>query len=405
MSKPALRVCFVIQKLFGLAGGAERIFLQTATAMAARGMDVEVIVYDTTNAPVQFDTAGLPVTNLIPAFAKALGPSRTGTNQTPRALKKLPNGGIMGHLKWSATHGLFAYRLKAALRERRPDVVVAFMPPAIAVAVRAGRDLGVPVIASTHNVPEEDFGAFSLRWDQNPVYRRRARAALSQAVGITVLQESFRDWFTPEERSRVTVMPNAIGRLSPRPPTPAPREKQVLAVGRLTGVKRLDLLVAAWARIEPEFPDWRVSIYGEGPDRPALTAQIAAAGLQDRITFCGLTTDLGPVYDSASLLCHPATFEGFGLAVAEAMAHGTPVMGFADCSGINRLVSDGVDGWLLDPGTDRVTALANGLKKALRDPASLRDRGAAAEEISQRYSPDTIAAKWETLIHKAASQP
>lgn len=401
MTRP-LRVCFVIQKLLGLSGGAERVFLQTATAMASRGMQVEILVYDRANAPPGFDTAGLPVTNLMPAFVRARGNLQSRTNQTPLVIRKLPHGGLLGHLKWAASHGLFAHRLGAVLHRKRPDVVVAFLPPAVTAAVRACRDLGVPVIASTHNLPQEDFDLSSSRWDQNPVYRRRARTALSQANGITVLQEEFRNWFTADERERITVMPNAVSRLSPPPTSGTARDKVILSVGRLAPVKRLDLLIGAWARIQPLFPGWSLSIYGEGPERNALIAQIAAAGVQHTVTLCGLAADLGPVYDRASLLCHPAAFEGFGLAVAESMAHGTPALGFADCSGINRLITDGVDGWLIDPGPDREAALALGLHQTLRDPAGLHDRGIAAQEITSRFSAGRNAAEWESLIRKTA---
>lgn len=404
MTDRPLRVCFVIQKLLGLSGGAERILLQTATAMAARGMTVEVMIYDTARGTPQFDTTGVTVTNLLPPVLRRPSGARPDNSQTPKIVKGLPHSGVLGHLKWAATHGLFARRLKTALRKGRFDVVVGFLPPGITAAVRAGTALGVPVIASAHNVPQEDFGLDSPRWDQNPVYRRRARAALSDAAAITVLQDGFRDWFTPSEQARITVMPNPIGRLSPAPAIPVPRARRVLAVGRLAQVKRFDLLIAAWAAIRDDFPDWRVDIYGEGPQNDTLSVQIATAGLQDIVRLCGVTPDLGPQYDSASLLCHPASFEGFGLAVAESMAHGTPAMGFADCAGINRLVTSGVDGILLDPGQDRVMALAAGLRQALSQPAHLHALGQAATAITQAYSPDEIAAQWDSLIRSCAAR-
>lgn len=399
MSGEPLRVCFVIQKLFDLTGGAERVFLQAATAMAKRGMAVEILTFDRAIGTPQFPTAGLPITNLMPALLQLPQRADAKPDRTPNAVKRIPHGGLLGHVKWAATHGLFALRLKAALRQRRPDAVVAFLPPAITAAVKAGQDLGLPVIASTHNVPEEDFGMDSPRWDQNPVYRRRARHALSQATAITVLQDSFLDWFTPAERARAVVLPNPITRLSPPLAPPPERDKQILSVGRLNPVKNHDLLIDAWAKLRGQFPDWRIDIYGEGPSRDALTALIMAANLQDVVTLHGNHPDLGPIYDKAALLCHPATFEGFGLAVGEAMAHGTPALGFADCPGIDQLITPDVDGWLLAPAPDRAAALADGLRNALMDQQALRRKGEAARAISTRFSPEAFATDWEALIY------
>ncbi len=406
MNEAPLRVCFVIQKLFNLTGGAERVFLQAAAAMASRNMIVEVLVFDRTNGTPRFVSDGLRITNLMPTALRSKTPAGDSTkgDRTPGILARLPNKGLVAQLKYTATHGVFAHRLTTALRHKRPDVIVGFLPPAILAATRAGRALGVPVIASTHNVLEQDFGLQSPRWDQNTVYRRRARNALAQASAITVLQDTFLDWFTPEERQRAVVLPNPISRLSPEPVPQPERAKQVLSVGRLTAIKRHALLIDAWARIAPEFPDWQVSIYGDGPEKDALSAGILSHGLQDRIMLHGTLPDLGPVYDRASLLCHPSAFEGFGLAVAEAMAHGTPALGFSDCPGINQLITDQKDGWLIDPGNAPVEALAAALRKTLKNTDDMRAKGRAAREILHRFSPEAFASSWESLIRRTAAE-
>lgn len=395
-----LRVTFVIQKLLGLSGGAERVFLQVARAMADRGMLVNLMIYDNGQGQPVYDLDGLALCNLFPEILRR-GTGDGVSNATPTAVKRLPHGGVMGHVKWAGTHGLFARRLTQALRRSKPDVIVGFLPPAITASVEAGRAIGVPVIASVHNVPEQDFGD-SPRWDQNPVYRTRARTALDRADAVTVLLDEFRDWFDGATRSRVHVVPNALERLCPLPDPIPPRTRTVLGVGRLTDVKRFDLLIEAWAQLHGEFPDWTVDIYGTGPQEQALKNQIAAHALEDRVRLLGVTSDLGPVYDRAGLFCHPASFEGFGLVVGEAMAHGLPVVGFADCPGVNQLIRHETDGLLTAPGA---TALADGLRRLLRDAQRRREMGAAATQITTRYAPTAIADIWERLITDTAPDP
>lgn len=399
MTTKPLRVSFVIQKLFGLSGGAERVFLETARAMAARGMHVDILIYDNGSGQPAYDTGGLTIQNLYPRRTTHDHVTAPRSNTTPPLLKKIPHQGIMGHAKWALTHGLFARRLQQALQRKRPDLVVAFLPPAITAAVHCGQKLGIPTIASIHNLPEMDFED-SPRWDQNPVYRRRARAALSQADAITVLQDSFRDWFPPDVQDRVHVIGNPISRLSPPAPRATGREKLILGVGRLTDVKRYDLLIAAWAKLYTDYPDWRIDIYGEGPLHGALSAQISAAGLGDSLRLCGTTDQIGHVYDRARLLCHPAAFEGFGLVVAEAMAHGTPALAFASCTGVNQLVQSGENGILIDTELEPVKGLCDALRRCLDAPEMLQNMGLAAQSISDVYAPDVIASHWDSMIRR-----
>ena len=123
MTPAPLQVCFVIQKLHGLSGGAERVVLQTATAMAARGMQVRIVIYDTASGPPKFDTGGLEIRNLLPSVLQSRAGAAPQGGQTPAALRKFPQSGVMGHLKWAVTHGLFARRLRAEPRRahRRRD--------------------------------------------------------------------------------------------------------------------------------------------------------------------------------------------------------------------------------------------------------------------------------------------
>lgn len=421
---PALRVTFVIQKLAGLPGGAERVLIDTARSMAARGMQVDILSYDRHAGPPAYDPSPVAVVSLFPIPQRLASSWRRAVSQASYArrsrievlINAVPNLPLLTHLKWALTHGMFAHRLRAALRQRQPDVVVAFLPPAITAAAWALRGLPAKhrpaLIASTHNLPAEDFDDDSPRWDQNPLYRARARAALAEAQAITILQPEFASWFPPALRARLVVMPNAVQRLSaPLAPSP-PRQPLILAVGRLTKVKRYDLLIEAFARIAQHLPDWRVVLYGEGGERAGLQARIAALGLADRITLPGTTYEIAAQYDQAALLCHPASFEGFGLSVAEAMVHGLPVLAFADCPGANQLIQHEVDGLLLpalpnnigpaDLATQLAAQLGDGLERLAQD-AALRNRlGLAAQNLAHRFAPERVALLWIDLLEGAA---
>lgn len=402
-----MKIAFVIQKLAGIRGGAERIAVETAVAMATRGHDVTIATFEPRNGPPAYEPDGVLVRNLFPGFsAKSAArtapvPGGAGPGAGRRLegmLKRLPNVFPVAETKFAVTHGLFRQRLHRYLLRDRPDVVVAVMRPAITAAAFAAEGTGARVIASTHNVPAADYDA-SDRWDQNPVYRRRSLEAFGRCAAILVLLEEFRDWFPARLRDRVSVVPNPVTALGPvRVADDAAHRKVILGVGRLTAVKRFDLLLSAWRRIAPAHPGWSVEIAGAGPEEASLRRQIDLAGAGFPARLCGPTTDVGRCYASAAILCHPAAYEGFGLVVGEALAQGLPVVGFADCPGVNTLVADGENGLLAPADGDRAANLAATLDRLICDPA-LRARLSAAGPASiQRFAPSVVYDQWEEIL-------
>lgn len=406
-----MKIHFVIQKLAGIRGGAERITVETAAAMAARGHDVTIATFEPRNGPPAYDPDGVRVINLFPGFSAsgagrpvaAQGSARPGTGRRLETmLKRLPNVSPLAEAKFALTHGLFCRRLHRFLRHDRADVIVAVMRPAITAAAFAADATGTPVVASTHNVPAADYEA-SDRWDQNPVYRRRSIEAFDRCASILVLLEEFRDWFPARLRERVSVVPNPVAALGPvADADQAEARKVILGVGRLTAVKRFDLLLSAWRRIAHAHPGWSVEIVGAGPEEASLRQQIDAAGAGFPARLRGVTADVARFYESAAILCHPAAYEGFGLVVGEALAQGVPVVGFADCPGVNMLVRDGENGLLVPPGSDRAANLAEALGRLLGDP-SLRTRLAAAAPASvARFAPSIVYDQWEEILRRTA---
>ena len=131
-------------------------------------------------------------------------------------------------------------------------------------------------------------------------------------------------------------------------------------------------MVDAWSRLAGKYPEWTVKIYGSGPHRRHLDKRIRALGLEGAVQMMGQASDLKRAYQEAEIFCHPALFEGFGLAVAEALAQGLPVVAFADTAGVREMVRDGENGVLV-PRRRGANALADGLEKLIRD-RELRER-------------------------------
>ena len=210
------------------------------------------------------------------------------------------------------------------------------------------------------------------------------RAALAAArhviaTSATVARLLAADYAVPSER--LTVVAPGTDRIDARP-----RKRNdviaLLAVGAVVPRKGYDVLVAALARLK-ELP-WRLVIAGDCGRSPAtaqrLRADIAGFGLADRVTLCGAAAaeQLGRLYRSCDLFVLASRFEGYGMAYAEALAHGLPVIG-TQAGAIPETVP--ADAGVLVPSDD-VDALTAALRRLIEIPHE-RERLAAGARCAR----------------------
>jgi glycosyltransferase involved in cell wall biosynthesis len=172
-------------------------------------------------------------------------------------------------------------------------------------------------------------------------------------------------------------------------------------VGRLGFQKNYQVLLEAFARLAPNYPNWDLAIVGEGEHRAALEALMRMHGLEGRVTLPGTISSIGEWYASSHLFCLPSRWEGFPNALAEALAHGLPAVGFAECAGVRDLIVHGRAGLLAegngDPGT-----LAIALETAMRSGELRRSMGGEAVLTVQQFHPAKIFSQWEQLLLEVA---
>ena len=345
-------------------GGAERVWLTLARAFAQRGAEV-ILAIDDPSTPCGLDATTNP---------RLVGIGR-----------KHPVG-VVG--------------LARLLARERPDVALAAVSGSCSklVAAKLLARSRTPLVLSYHGFEEWRTGrlAASAYVGLPLVNRAAARiVAVSDGLGRSLTEKWGAD---PAKTSRI-YNPVALDLaeaaasahdLGDRPPI-------VTAIGRLSVEKGMIDLVEAFAHVRR--PNARLVIGGEGPERGRIEARIAALGLGDRVRLLG---QVDPIehYRRARVIAIPSRTEAFGLVVAEALAHGLPIVA-TDCDEPRQILGAGRWGRIVPIGDPK--AMARGIEAALDEPGAPDARIARAADFSLETGIDAWADLIDGIVAESAT--
>jgi glycogen(starch) synthase len=189
--------------------------------------------------------------------------------------------------------------------------------------------------------------------------------------------------------SKVVVIPNGVAeeqlRLSGKK-LHKTNEKTILYVGRLIDIKGIDHLLDAMPRVLSLYPEAKLKIVGDGPWKEILIRQAKDQGIDHAVEFVGEVPHdaVFSYYSEADLVVQPSKYECGGLAVAEAMIIGTPVIA-TYVGGLPEIIKNYENGILVAPGNS--SELADAILKVLSNPALGSRLGANAEKsIREKFT-------------------
>ncbi|MFJ8231182.1 glycosyltransferase [Streptomyces sp. NPDC094448] len=389
-----MRISFLLHNAYGI-GGTIRTTFTLAEALAERH-EVEIVsVFRHRETPRMGAPKGVALRALV-ELRKDSPEYAADDPEHARPARVFPRGDGR-HRQYSR---LTDARIGAHLRSLDADVVVGTRPGLnVHIARQAPR--GAVRVGQEHLTL--DGHGYRLRRELGYRYGR--------LDAITTVTEA--DAHSYRTRLglpglRIDAVPNGVPK-----PVVAPsdgRAKFVVAAGRLTRVKRFDVLVEAFAKVVAARPDWRLRIYGggdaTGDEHAALTELIAARDLAGHVFLMGNVHPLEPEWVKGSIAAVTSAKEAFGMTIVEAMRCGLPVVA-TDCpNGPREIIEDGVNGRLVPVGD--VDAVAAGLLELIGDDERRRRAGAAALAASERFDPAAIAARHEAvfteLLERAAAR-
>lgn len=296
--------------------------------------------------------------------------------------------GIKRLLKYWQLSYLFLERLKKAINDIRPDVIICVRIEVINTILKAKGK--IPLICESHSL------CYAYKYENASIwYRLRYKYALWQirkADCIVALTEGdAEDW--RHVNKNVQVIPNVVhlneggeySRLS---------SKIVLFVGRFSIQKDIWSLLNIWETVHERYPDWELHVYGEGEYRDTFVNKACKKELMVKVF--PPTPDIFDKYLNSSMLILTSLYEPFGLVLPEAMSCGLPVVAF-DCPyGPADIIAEGKNGFLIANRDNNL--FAEKVMLLIGNETIRKEMGHEAVQASMRYRVDHIMPKWEALF-------
>ena len=300
--------------------------------------------------------------------------------------------------KWQFRRAL---SLETILRERKPDILHCHLFHANTLGRIAGQRAGVKNIISTVHIAERRFRPWRF-WIERAI---DSRGSTTVCVSKAALDFQVRRTRLPRER--FVVIPDGVDigqfafgrdRASARAALGIrPNAYVVGSVGRLDRQKGYEYLVRSFAEFSRD-RDAELVLAGDGPERARLES-LARSLCRDRVRFLGRREDVPDILRAFDVFVMPSLWEGFGLALVEAMAAGVPVIA-SNVDSIPELVGagepDGPFGRLVPPAD--AAAMADALREPPPDCAAR-----AYEYVRGRYDVSRMIENYSRLYQKLAS--
>jgi GalNAc-alpha-(1->4)-GalNAc-alpha-(1->3)-diNAcBac-PP-undecaprenol alpha-1,4-N-acetyl-D-galactosaminyltransferase len=359
-----VRITLIIHAIGG--GGAERVMSIVANYWAQHGNNVTLITLAEAERPILYQIDPAIKINQIGVIGDA------------------PSFGDLLLTGWQRIR-----KVRSAIVNSNPDIVISFMNTANVITLTACRGLKIPIIVSDHIYPGRE--------DANWIWQQMMKIAYKWADRVTVLTQNALPFYPAEAGYRAIVMPNPI--LAPEIDRQIPRflpPNSTIAIGRLHPQKGFDLLIQAFAKIHDRHPDWQLTILGEGDERANLESLRDRLGMTASIHLPGRVNNVNDYLAQADLFALPSRFEGFPMALCEAMAIGTPVVAFNCLSGPADIIDDGIDGVLVPP--EDIDAFAEALDRLMSDPELRSHLATNAPQILERFGVEQVMQMWLNAI-------
>ena len=351
------KILFINRRLS--VGWAERVMTLLANATAKRGIETDMVVLQDMERTYQVDEK----VNIIQFKHEKYNP-------IIKAFKRIMD-------------------LRHIMRKGKYDAVVVFMHVDGFYTIISQGFKKENLIISERNDPR--------RFKQ--LYVKIGRKLLYPLASKFVFQtEDAMNCFPENIRKKSYVISNPINENLPEPYT-GERDKEVIAIGRLVSQKNFPMAINAFEKFYNKNPEYKFTIYGDGPLRESLEKTIKEKELENVINLPGFSKNIIEDIKKAGIYISSSDFEGISNAMLEAMAMGIPTV-CTDCpiGGAKMTIKNNENGVLVPVGDE--DALYRAMDKVANDSTFAKEISENAIKIRKELSIDKILDKWIDVMER-----
>ncbi|TVX79111.1 glycosyltransferase family 4 protein [Peribacillus simplex] len=279
--------------------------------------------------------------------------------------------------------------IRRYVQRSKPSIVLA-LPEEIGIyVIPALIGTNVPVVVSERNNP------WVMPWKKETRLLRKLFYPL--AAGFVFQTEQAASFFSSSIRKKSIVLPNPLDLNRIPLQRIEKRRKEVVGAGRLDKQKNFPLLIQSFAKFHKKYPEYVLTIYGEGALRGELEKLAVSLLPEGTYSFPGKTKDLLEKINGASMFILSSDYEGMPNVVIEAMAMGMPVVS-TDCpsGGSAELIQNGKNGILVPVGDRDSLALA--MSKIAGSDDFANKLGKNAQEVKKLLNSDVVSKDWKNYL-------
>lgn len=237
----------------------------------------------------------------------------------------------------------------------------------------------------------------------NRLMKMLANVLFPHAAGIVLQTERSRYFFNKKIQKKAVVLPNSLNPDFIKPRYEGVREKRIVSVGRMDANKNHEMMIRAFASLADKYPEYTLTIYGDGELHSYLEELAGQLGVADRVFLPGVIPDVAARIEKASVFLLTSYSEGVSNALIEALASGLGVISTdVPSGGTVELMEDGVNGLIIPAGNQN--ALEQAMDRLLGDPVYLEKLGREAARIQERLAPERVNRQWQEYFEEIMDQ-
>lgn len=283
-------------------------------------------------------------------------------------------------------------RLKKYVKTELMDCYIVMLPVTILLTLVLRKKIKAKVIISERSTPVK----YPI------VIRALLKILVHRADGVVFQTKEVYEWYKPYiKKSKAVIIPNAVNMEFLTNDENIIKENRIIAAGRLIEVKNFSLLIKAYSRIVKKYSDYKVIIFGDGPERNKLINLANELGVEKNVVVVPYTNNLEKELKKSKLFVLSSNYEGMPNVLIEAMASGLPCIA-TDCigGGPKSLIHENENGFLVEVGNDEQMAYYMDL--VLSSEKLANNIGNQARKITETLHPGRIYSMWESFVEDVA---